>query len=337
MDSGERYGAGSLRPFRRIPRRLAVRPHPDATEARIRDFEALRRRQQSGTRAGGPAVNPDLLDTEDAERPDDPFRYGWRYVPGSDDPARLVRVPLTLEDILHPREEDFRVHSQSHVDDVNYLREALGLLVADDPTAVVLADCRLAWDAAGTFAHGPDVALVRGVAPRPDWDWSTFNVVEEKARPSLIVEVVSPETRSTDVVDKVAEYHAQKVPWYVIADTRYRKGRRVSLSLIGQRWAPDGYDGMAPDDRGRLWLEAVPAWLGTVGLRLVLYRPDGTAVGTYREQARGREVAEEQAALARARAAEEAARAAAEAARADSAEARVRELEAMIRRLQGGS
>lgn len=38
---------------------------------------------------------------------DDPFRYGWRFVPRPtpDNPHHLEQVPLTLEDVLHPEVE----------------------------------------------------------------------------------------------------------------------------------------------------------------------------------------------------------------------------------------
>ena len=44
---------------------------------------------------------------------DDPFRYGWRFVPRPtpDDPHHLEQVPLTLEDVLHPEVGDVIVHS----------------------------------------------------------------------------------------------------------------------------------------------------------------------------------------------------------------------------------
>jgi hypothetical protein len=39
----------------------------------------------------------------------DPYRYGWRYVRvvAPDGTQRFDQVPLTLEDVLFPEEEDF--------------------------------------------------------------------------------------------------------------------------------------------------------------------------------------------------------------------------------------
>src|SRR5438045_2168111 len=54
----------------------------------------------------------------------DPFFYGWRIVHSKSPNGRAKeeQVPLTQEDILHPQEEDFRVHSQAHNDDCAYLK-----------------------------------------------------------------------------------------------------------------------------------------------------------------------------------------------------------------------
>jgi len=50
-------------------------------------------------------------------------------------------VPLTLEDALHPEDGDHIVHSDSHDDDLNYLKNVFKSLLADDSQAVVLSDC----------------------------------------------------------------------------------------------------------------------------------------------------------------------------------------------------
>ena len=57
------------------------------------------------------------LETPTAESPepeDDPYRYGWRYVPvvAPDGTESLKQVPLTLVDVLFPEPEDFIVHER---------------------------------------------------------------------------------------------------------------------------------------------------------------------------------------------------------------------------------
>jgi hypothetical protein len=87
----------------------------------------------------------------------------------------------------------------------------------------VLHDVRVAWDHPEIKAHGPDLAVFFGVPEQRHW--STFDVAEEGARPVLVVEVTSPETRSIDLVDKLDEYD------HTLSDhlDTARKRRRIRL------------------------------------------------------------------------------------------------------------
>ena len=175
----------------------------------------------------------------------------------------------------------------------------------------MLDDVRIAWDVPDLQPHGPDIAVILGVRERRNW--STFDVAAEGVRPALIIELTSPETASIDRSSKLEEYDLAGVPLYVIVDTVLPR-RRPTLRLLGYRQSPTGYQVLAPDGRGRLWLAPVRTWLGVEGGELVCYDEAGRPLGDYR-------------ALAAALAEEVQARAA--------AEARVRELEAELRRLRG--
>lgn len=151
--------------------------------------------------------------------------------------------------------------------------------------------------------------------------------------PALIVEVTSPETAALDRSAKLEEYTRAGVPLYVIVDTlAYEGGPR--LLLLGYRQGPHGYQPLAANERGRLWLDPVRVWLGVADNEIVCYDEAGQPLGDYRG-------------LAAALAAETTARAAAdrrataEAGAREAAEARLRALEAELRRLRdradGGS
>jgi len=133
----------------------------------------------------------------------DPFRYGWRLVPRPtpDNPYHLEQVPLTLDDVLHPEVGDFIVHSDRHETDRMYLTAVLRARLEPSRRAIVLSDVRIAWDLPDLRAHGPDVMVIPGVRKRRNW--STFEVAVERARPALIIEIVSPDARENDVVIKV--------------------------------------------------------------------------------------------------------------------------------------
>jgi Uma2 family endonuclease len=286
--------------------------------------------------------------TPTPEPTEDPFRYGWRWV--ANDPIdgrhKLRRIPLTLEDVLHPEEGDEIMHSEAHERRRNYLYNVLKHQVVADPTAIVLSDVRIAWDVPELRAHGPDLMVIFGVQTRKNW--TTFNVAEEGVRPSLIVEVVSPEYANLDRSTKLDHYDQAGVPWYVVVDTAEQRGTEY-LRLLAYHRPLDTYAPVPTAANGRLWIEPVRIWLGIEDNELVIYDehdqviPDYVAVQQLRAEAEARaNDAEARASDAEARAnAETQARADAEArakaetqARAD-AEAKLQALEAELRRLRG--
>jgi Uma2 family endonuclease len=254
-----------------------------------------------------PASSPVTPDVAPTLEPD---RYGWRHVQREqpDGSATMERVPLTLEDVLHPEEGDQIPESEPHERRRRYLADVLTARLADDPGAVVLSDVRIAWDTPGVRPHGPDIAVIRGVRARQPW--RTFDVAAEGVRPALIIELTSTGTAGVDRSNKLEQYELVGVPQYVIVDA-VRGEQLVAPRLLGYHLGPVGYQGQAPDEHGRLWLEVARLWLGVVEGELVCYDEAGRALGDYT-------------AVTAALAAEQAARA--------GLEARVRELEAELRR-----
>jgi colicin import membrane protein len=211
---------------------------------------------------------------------------------------------------------------------------------------------------ARSFARplGPDIAVFFGI--RRYKDWATLDVAADGARPVLVVEVTSIGTRTNDVEIKPEYYHRAKVPLYVIADVLEEDEDTRHVDLIGYRYAPAGYERIAPTERGWIWLDPLRLWLGVVqdprlgcdrlacfdgetGEQIGEYKVISQALATItaeRNQAEARAQAEaERRHQAEARAQAEARRAQAESDAREHAEARVRELEEAIRRLGQGS
>jgi colicin import membrane protein len=247
----------------------------------------------------------------------DPFRYGWRLVPRPtpDNPSHLEQVPLTLDDVLHPEVGDFIVHSDRHETDRMYLTAVLRARLEPSRRAIVLSDVRIAWDLPDLRAHGPDVMVIPGVRKRRNW--STFEVAVERARPALIIEIVSPDARENDVVIKVEHYARAGVAQYVIVDDTGRGGVR-RLRLLDYRLEGTAYRLQAPDADGRVHLAIADVWLGIRRDHVVCYDAAGREIGDYVTVVR-------QAAKAEARAKQAAARARQEAAARAEAEARARQ------------
>jgi Uma2 family endonuclease len=207
-----------------------------------------------------------------------------------------VRVPLTLEDVLHPRFGDVHVLGDPHDDDCNYLKDVLKDRHAADRSVVVLSDCGIFWDIPRLRHHCPDLAVIFGVKQRKDW--KSFHVKTEKVRPALIIEVTSPSTRVNDIKTKVKQYARAGVLHYVIADARESGGKR-RLTLIVYRLEGKVYRRMPLDEQGRADPEPVGLKLGvkadpeTGGDRLILIDPaTGEEIGDYTAVSRARAEAE---------------------------------------------
>ena len=213
---------------------------------------------------------------------EDPFRYGWRYVlrPTPDDPHHFEQVPLTLEDVLHPEEGDQVLCNYDHQRRVRYLADVFLARVADRSDAVVLNDVRIAWDAPGLKAHGPDIMVIFGV--RRIRNWSTFDVAQEGARPTLIVEVTSPETRALDLEIKVTHYARAGGPLYVIVDAYEQRGE-ARLRVLGYELADGEYRPLVPNAEGWLWLAPLKVWIGVQENEVYCFDAQGWRIGDYAE------------------------------------------------------
>lgn len=268
----------------------------------------------------------------------DPYRYGWRHVrvERPDGTVEFDQVPLTLEDVLFPEVGDFIVQTTLHNRDIVYLKTVFESRLAGEPDAEVVSDCRVDWNLPDVRPLGPDIGVFRGLAAHRDW--STFNVATERARPAMVVEVTSPETRRNDVEDKFEYYRRARVPLYVVVDAIQddEQGRR--LRLIAYRYARGRYHKIAPDARGWIWLEPVGVWLGvtvdprTGCDRLACYDEQGQELGDYTAVSQALAAEAQARARAEERAEAEARRAEVEAEARARAEERIRELEAALRR-----
>jgi hypothetical protein len=217
----------------------------------------------------------------------DPFRYGWRYVRVElpDGTVDFEQMPLTLEDVLHPEVGDFIVQTDGHDNDLNYLKDVFKTRLAADPTAAVLSDTRVDWHLPGVKPVGPDVAIFLGVMNFRDW--ATFDVAEEKAKPLLVVEVTSPDTRSNDFGKKFDYYKQAKVPFYVIADV-LEQGDDREIDLLVYRHTGRAYRRIQPDSQGRSLLAPLRLLLGKTRDRqghydrLACFDPEtGEEIGDY--------------------------------------------------------
>ncbi len=218
---------------------------------------------------------------------EDRFRYGWRYrkTVGPDGVERLEQIPLTLEDVHHPQEEDFIVQRGGHAEDCIYLHDALQAHLGD--RALVTFDLRIAWDTPGVEPLGPDVTVIFDGVYDPDR--GTFDCAAEGQRPTVVFEVVSPETRVNDVGPKVSEYYEAGVEWYAIIDALGFRDGMWDLRVIGYRWTPEGYEEVSLDARHWLWVEPLRLYVAVRGGRVVCYNEAGEEFLQYAQVVKARQ------------------------------------------------
>jgi Uma2 family endonuclease len=221
---------------------------------------------------------------------DDPFRYGWRWVPNDpiDGRHKLRQIPLTLEDVLHPEEGDELMYSEAHGRHRIHLYNVLSACTKDVAGAVVLTAMRIAWDVPGLKAHGPDLMVIFGVGERKNW--TTFDVAEEGVRPILIIEVVSPEYAGLDRSTKLEHYDRAGVPFYLILDTLQQDGHET-LRLLAYHRPAGSYTPLPTDERGRIWLEPVQIWVSVEHNELTIYDKHDVVIPSFVDMMQARNAA----------------------------------------------
>ena len=281
-------------------------------------------------------------------KPSGPFLYGWRDIFRRDANGVLVhdQIPLTLEDVLHPQMGDVISEGSLHDNMRMYVANIARARLAHDPTALVLSDTGVYWDIEELRHHSPDLAIILGVKRQKE-NWASFFVAEEGVRPRILMEIVSPNTRTNDVEKKFIQYYQAKVPIYIIIDKEEEKG---PWSIHGYQRTPRGYLPTPLDERGRLWIDELNLWLGLEDNRLVCHDgdteeiiPDYTRLTE--EFLDVKELLVEEKSLVqlekakveaeKAKVEAEKAKVEAEKARADAAEHRARELEELLARRDG--
>jgi colicin import membrane protein len=229
--------------------------------------------------------------TPDVAPETNPFRYGWRYVPVErpDGKEDLDQVPLTLEDVLHPKEGDVIPENTRHSQERAYVFNCFRRRLLDRPGALVLSDCLVDWGVTGLGNHSPDVSVFLDVADTTR-DRGTFYLAKDGGRIVLALEIVSPDTRKNDAEIKLEHYHRAGVPLYVIVDQEREGGPR---RLLAYRHRPKGYEPVALDERGRVLIAALRLRLGLIDNKLVCFDADTDAqIGDYPEVSRALEAAD---------------------------------------------
>jgi Uma2 family endonuclease len=235
----------------------------------------LRSQTLTNGRAATPAVN--------GAEPDNPFPYGWRYVikNGANSSVEFEQIPLTLADVLHPKEGDVIPETPRHEKERRYLTDVLETRRSRRKGYHVFSDQLVDWGIPGRKPIAPDVTAFDRLRSEPDATQGIFRIRKHGGRCLLAVEIVSPETRSLDVGPKLKAYHQARVAIYVIVDWL---GTDHPRKLTGYRYQRDRYARMRLDQEGCLRIASLGIRLGLRDEWLVCYDDiSGKKLGDYDE------------------------------------------------------
>jgi Uma2 family endonuclease len=195
---------------------------------------------------------------------------GWRKktIIEPDGLRRAIQVPLTEKEFLHPQEGYHLPNSTFHDQVASDARDMLTRRYSSSPDVDVFRDLLINWDI-DLGNHCPDVFVVFGLRNKGQ-NRDTFKVANEGARPTLIMEVVSPRYRKADREIKVLQYAQAGVQEYIIIDRRKYRGQFID-EVIGYRLVqPNAYQPISPDDEGRIRCNTVGLWISLRNGQLVL-------------------------------------------------------------------
>jgi len=213
----------------------------------------------------------------------DPFAIGYRWVTTTlpDGKKESIEVPLTEEDFLYPQEDDRFMLTPQHILTTRYLHLAIESACRTRPDVKVFCDHRIDWQHDDLRPNGPDVIVFdhypQPIRPRR----ATLPVLDEGARPLLIVEVTSPSTRNKDLEDKLTIFHDAGVPVYLIVDMP-EEDSDADPVILAHRYEPEGYVDMDAGDLG-YWVESVGMWFAIEDGELVAYDATRNRILEYAE------------------------------------------------------
>jgi colicin import membrane protein len=199
--------------------------------------------------------------TTTIEETEEEFPYGWRRVVTKplNGEETYIDIPLTIEDILDPQEEDQMpqrpVHAQCSIDIFDMLQNRY----RDNETIGVYYDCKMIWGIPGLLRPAPDVAVIPNVKDKTA-NITSFEVKKEGTRPYLVIEIVSP-TYPGDDTKKVKIYERAGVEEYIIINPHSERDIPF-YEIQGYQLKNGKYQPIAPDRWGRLFSQTTDVLFG---------------------------------------------------------------------------
>jgi Uma2 family endonuclease len=179
------------------------------------------------------------------------FIHGWRYVTKTlpNGEQTYDEIPLKPKDFLNPQLGDVMPQNETHFQQNVELFNIFKLHYENDPTVRVFGDMKMRWGIPGLLEPAPDIAVIKNIKNKAS-SRSSFDVVKEGTRPSLVIEIVSPNYPGDDK-EKVAIYERAGITEYFIINPHSDKDKPY-YELWGYRLKGPQYRPIKPDKQGRL-------------------------------------------------------------------------------------
>ncbi len=203
-----------------------------------------------------------------------PFEFGFRFETSG------AMIPLTEDDLLHPREGDKVMEKDEHDADRAYLKYVFKSRTAKKPEVRVFSDHGIDFQRGDVQPLSPDIAVLVGEPLEWVDQGAVFPVADMNSHIRCIIELTSKSTRRTAMVRKAPLYYRGGVPLYIIADMPYSEIKRPRGLLPFKAGAKE-YELLPLDSHGRFWLEVIGVWLAIENGRIVCFDADGKRIGDY--------------------------------------------------------
>ncbi len=205
---------------------------------------------------------------------------------------------LTEADFLDPQLGDQFMQGYQHANDVEKAMDILRYVHQSNSHTLITTDVKIIWGRRGLLNPAPDIAVIPNVI-EPQRPWTSFHVMEEETRPIFILEVVSPDYRRPDLVDKVFIYAQAGVAEYFIIDSHLQPDGTMNYEIVAYRLIRGEYRQVEPDEQSRYYSHTNNVWFAVTPDRqgfLVIDGDTDQVILPDRDRVR---VAEEQALYAR--------------------------------------
>ncbi len=190
---------------------------------------------------------------------EEPHEAVFRPLRKPDGELVVEQLPLTLDVLLDPRQEDQMSQTRPHERHLGPLADTLERFLERQDGVAVFCDMMILWKQLGERNVAPDVCVVKGVRDREAVDES-FDPVVEGAGPCLVFEVVSestPDVKAKDEKKNPPLFERMKVEDLVLVYPR-RPAKRRRLRLDVKRLDASGrYRANRPGPGGWILLDSV--------------------------------------------------------------------------------